>query len=582
MNTAGVIKKTEEFLLEGRGLIKLKPADHLATGGEGSVYKPSPDTIIKLYSDPQKMIADGMAAKINQLKKIQHPFIVAPQGLVLKNQVPVGYYMAFESGEALARIFTTAYRTRENFTSKDDLSLVDGMRTVVSTAHSHQATLVDANELNWLVSRKKQLAEPRVIDVDSWALGHWKPTVIMPSIRDWHTKGFNDKSDWFSYAVVTFQIFTGIHPYKGMLHGYKPNEMEARMKANASVFTPGVRLNSAVRDFSTIPGPLLAWYEAVFQQGDRSVPPSAYDTSIKTPRAAMVQRTVVTATSGKLVMDVIYDGVVDKPTRIFSCGVIQLQSGKMINLANGKMFAKTFSSHSEVILTNEGFLVGEITATDQLLFTLVAHDGRCESVDTILRGTELVRYYNRLFVVTGQGLTEVTVKQFAKPVLMTLNTWQVLGNSTQWFEGLGVQDAMGATYLIIPFGEKSSQYVHVPELNGNKVVYGMAGTRCAVLAILEKKTGQYKKYEIVFDKDYTSYKIVVSDMGGLDINMALLPKGVNAEVINDGSLIISVPTTGVHNEVHDAKIDTAFALGHWENRVLAINGSKIWAISLKP
>lgn len=582
MNTAGVIKRTEELLLEGRGIIKLKPADHLATGGEGSVYKPSPDTIVKLYSDPQKMIADGMVAKIAQLKKIQHPFIVAPQGLVLKNQVPVGYYMAFESGEALARIFTTAYRTRENFTNKDDLSLVDGMRTVVSTAHSHQATLVDANELNWLVSRKKKLAEPRVIDVDSWALGHWKPTVIMPSIRDWHTTGFNDKSDWFSFAVVSFQVFTGIHPYKGMLNGYKPNEMEARMKANASVFTPGVRLNSAVRDFSMIPAPLLAWYESVFQQGNRSVPPSPYDTSIKTPHAAMVQRTVVTATSGKLTMDVIYDGILDKPVKTFSCGVALLQSGKMVNFSNGKVFAKIFSPRSEVILTNEGFLVGELTPNDELLFTLVSRDGGCESIETIMRGTGLVRYYNRLFIVTQQGLTEVTVKQFAKPMLITLNTWQVLGNSTEWFEGVGVQDAMGTTYLVVPFGEKSCQYVHIPELDTNKVVYGVSGNRCVILSVLEKKTGQYKKYELIFDGDYTNYTISVSDMVNPDLNIALLPKGVNAELVTDGSLIISVPSTGVRNEVSDAKIDTLYMLSNWENRVVAINGSKVWAISLKP
>lgn len=582
MNTAGIIKKTEELLLEGRGIIKLKPSDHLATGGEGSVYKPSPDTIIKLYSDPQKMIADGMAAKINQLKQIRHPFIVAPQGLVFKNQVPVGYYMAFESGEALARVFTTAYRTREQFTGKDDLSLVDGMRTVITTAHGHHAILVDANELNWLVSRKNKHAEPRVIDVDSWSLGHWKPTVIMPSIRDWHTQGFNEQSDWFSFAVVSFQVFTGIHPYKGVLNGYKPNEMERRMKDNASVFTPGVRLNSAVRDFGTIPAPLLAWYESVFQQGVRTTPPSPYDISNKTPRAAMVQRTVVTATSGRLVMDVLYNGVLDKPIKVFTCGVVQLQSGTLINLANGKKFAQVFPLHTEVIQTDEGFLVASIATDGVLSFSLVGNDGGCTLVESVIRGTEIVRYYNRMFVVTHQGLTEVSVKQFAKPLLVTKNTWQVLGNSTVWFDGIGVQDAMGTTYLVAPFSETSCQYVHVPELDSNRVVAATAGVRSAVLVVLERKTGQYKKYEMVFNKDYTNYQITVDDISSPDVNMTPLPKGVTAEIVNDGSLIISVPTTGVRNEVLDAKIDTSFILHHWDNRVVGIHDGKVWAISLRP
>jgi hypothetical protein len=184
-------------------------------------------------------------------------------------------------------------------------------------------------------------------------------------------------------------------------------------------------------------------------------------------------------------------------------------------------------------------------------------------------------------VVTHSGLTEVTVKRFAKPILVTRTTWQVLGNATSWFDGMGVQDAMGATYLIIPFGESACQYVHVPELDGNRVINAYAGVRCAVLAVLEKKTGQYKKYEITFDKDYVGYSIIVSDMVDLDINIALLPKGVNAEIVSDGSLVISVPTTGVRNEVLDAKIGTLHQMTYWENRVLAIQGSKIWSVSLK-
>lgn len=582
MDSTGIIKKTQDVELEGRGVLTLRPADHLATGGEGSVYKPSSDTIIKLYADPQKMVRDGMTAKIGLLKKIVHPFVVGPRGLVFKNQVPIGYWMSFEPGEPLARVFTSAYRTRENFTDKDDLSLVDGMRTVVTIAHGKGATLVDANELNWLVSRKKKLAEPRIIDVDSWAIGHWKPTVIMPSIRDWHMAGFNDQSDWFSFAVVSFQVFTGVHPYKGSLNGYKPNDMEQRMKDNKSVFTPGVRLNSAVRDFGKIPSPLLAWYESVFQQGDRSIPPSPYDTSIKAPKAAMVQRTVVTATSGRLVMDVLFDGVSDVPVQVYTCGVARLRSGKMVNLANGRMFANTFSVRAEVIQTDEGFLIGEVTSDGLLKFTLASKDGLCEPVDTILRSTEIVRQYNRMFVVTPQGLTEVSVRQFARPVLVTGNTWQVLTTSTRWFDGLGVQDAMGAVYVVIPFAETACQYVRIPELDGKRVVQAIAGNRSAVLVVLESKTGQYKKYSLVFDKDYTSHQVVIEDLTSPDLNVTLLPKGVTAEVPGDGSLLITVPTSGVRNDVSDAKIDTTFELSHWDNRVVGIQGSKVWAISLKP
>lgn len=577
-----IITKNQEITLENRGILILKPADHVATGGEGSVYKPSNDTIIKIYSDPQKMQKDGMAAKIGLLKKIQHQFIVAPKGLVYKNQHPIGYYMKFEEGIPLARVFTTAYQQRENFTNKDSLSLVDGMKTVVETAHKHNAILVDANELNWLVSRKTKLAEPRVIDVDSWAISNWKPSVIMPSIRDWHTHGFNEQSDWFSFAVVSFQVFTGIHPYKGMLVGYKPNDIEERMKKNLSVFTQGVRLNAAVRDISKIPGPLLDWYESVFQNGTRVQPPSPYNTTNKTPKAAIVQKTISTTSSGLLVLDVIFDGKNDIPVQVYSCGVVRFRSGKMVNLTNGKFFNKMFEEQSEVVSTQWGYLVGEINKEKELSFSLVSNDGHVKNLPNILRGTKLVRMFNRLFVVTAQRLSEVTVKKFSEPLLVVQNTWQVLGQSTNWFNGVGVQDAMGASYLIVPFDENACQYVRTPNLDGKRVINAIAGNRYVALAVLEPKTGLYKKYEFVFNKDYTDFQCTITDISTPDLNIAVLPKGVCTTLVDDGKLQIKVPINGVENHVNDTKIDSSFVLYNWENRVLAITGSKVWSVSLKP
>lgn len=580
MNNA-IITKNQEITLENRCSLILKPSDHVATGGEGSVYKPSSDTIIKIYSDTKKMQKDGMAAKIGLLKKIQHQFIVAPKGLVYKNQQPIGYYMKFEEGVPLARVFTTAYQQRENFTNKDNLNLVDGMKTVVETAHKHSAVLVDANELNWLVSRKGKYAEPRVIDVDSWAISNWKPSVIMPSIRDWHTHGFNEQSDWFSFAVVSFQVFTGIHPYKGMLNGFKPNDIEERMKKNLSVFAPNVRLNAAVRDISKIPGPLLNWYESVFQNGLRVQPPSPYDVTNKTPKAAVIQKAITTP-SGLLIMDVLFDSINDIPVQVYPCGVARLRSGKIVNLNNKKFFNKSFSDECEVVSTEWGYLVAEIDKVQGLVFSLVSNDGQVTALPSILKSNKLVRMFNRLFVVTPQGLSEVIVKKFSDPLLVVQKTWQVLGQSTNWFNGVGVQDAMGAMYLIAPFDESACQYVRTPNLDGKRVINAISGNRYVALVVLETKTGLYKKYEFVFNKEYTEYQCTIVDISTPDLNIAVLPKGVCATFVDDGRLQIKVPISGIENHINDTKIDNSFVLYNWENRVLAITGSKIWSVSLKP
>ncbi len=218
----------------------------------------------------------------------------------------------------------------------------------------------------------------------------------------------------------------------------------------------------------------------------------------------------------------------------------------------------------------------------ELSFSLVSNDGHVKNLPNILRGTKLVRMFNRLFVVTAQRLSEVTVKKFSEPLLVVQNTWQVLGQSTNWFNGIGVQDAMGASYLIVPFDENACQYVRTPNLDGKRVINAIAGNRYVALAVLEPKTGLYKKYEFVFNKDYTDFQCTITDISTPDLNIAVLPKGVCTTLVDDGKLQIKVPINGVENHVNDTKIDSSFVLYNWENRVLAITGSKVWSVSLKP
>ena len=207
--------------LAGKGKITLRQTNYVTTGGEASIYRKG-DTIIKIFTDPQKMSADRMAEKVGILSGFKHQFIINPQGIVEdEKHTPIGYFMGFAEGEPMSRVFTTDFRRRDSFTDQDAIHLVHNMREVPIFAHAHGAILVDANELNWLMRREAQ-PEPRICDVDSWQIGtRWPARVIMPSIRDHHSNVFDERSDWFSWGIVTFQVFTGIHPYRGRHDGYK-------------------------------------------------------------------------------------------------------------------------------------------------------------------------------------------------------------------------------------------------------------------------------------------------------------------------------------------------------------------------
>jgi hypothetical protein len=568
--------------LVGKGKLTLRQSNYVTTGGEASIYKIG-DTICKIFTDPAKMIADKMTEKVNLLAQFRHPYIVNPLGVIEdERHNPIGYYMGFAEGEALSRVFTTAYRQRENFGDQEAIQLVHAMREVPIFAHSKGAVLVDANELNWLMQRSSA-PEPRIVDVDSWQIGsRWPARVIMPSIRDFHAKAFDEHSDWFSWAVVTFQIFTGIHPYKGRHDDYKPNELERRMKDNVSVFNPDVHLNAAVRDFSVIPGRLLDWYKGVFEVGDRSQPPSPLDRTGTQTAARQIRQTVTT--SGDLIFEVILNNVNDPVVRVYPCGIALLRSGTLMELNRKQRLpvvtfaGKPISPAAEIVQTKSGYLIAE---RDQFAYvdfnTQVAL-----SLGANVYGN--VRSGNRMFAVTDTGLTELNLLEMGKPLLTLGQTWNTMRLSTQWFEGVGVQNSLGAYHLVLPFltqeGKAACGFIRVPELDGISIVNAQAGTRFVSVVGLNQ-TGEYKKFEFTLDRDYQKYSIWIGDADNAELNLAILPSGVCATIVRDGELVIFVPQNGNVRKVADKNINTAMDLATWGDKVVFIHNGGLQWVRLK-
>ena len=571
--------KNLQITLEGKGPITLRPSDHVATGGEGSIYKIG-DSVVKIYTNPDEMRQRDIPSKINLLKNLKHTYIVAPNGLATnpKNE-PVGFYMPYVEGHPLSRVFTNDFYNLQKFTKKHASTLIDRMRETVSFAHQHKATLVDANELNWIVILNKE-PEPRIVDVDSWAISRWPATVIMPSIRDWHSKTFDEKTDWFAWGIVTFQIYTGLHPYKGTLDGFDRGDLEGRMKSNASVFSSGVRFNRAVRDFSCIPGKLLNWYEATFQKGERVLPPSPFDTGISTPRAALIMRTVTTKT-GTLIFEKILETVNDPAIRIFHCGIALLSSGNLIDLNTKRTIATASSLFCEIIKVDKGWVLAD-RENGEFKFKFIEEGSlKTENLSIQINGRRILSYENRLFIVTESGLTEIVYHNLGKPIVSASQTWGVMVNSTKWFNsGVGVQDAMGAMFIVTPFGDKSVATTRVKEIDKIQIVAAKSGNRFVSMIGVDKK-GSYRKFELTFDKEYKTYKIWDGRCDSAELNIAILPKGVCATIIEDGELDIFVPTNGTLNRIEDKNIATDMILANWGDRVMYIQNGNVWGLRVK-
>ncbi len=349
------------------------------------------------------------------------------------------------------------------------------------------------------------------------------------------------------------------------------------MRANLSVFTPGIRLNKAVRDFSLIPGPLLDWYRATFQDGERSVPPSPLASGAPA-RAARISYIAVKA-QGQLIFDKLYEGL-DPALRIFPSGVVLLKSGKLLDLFSQKIIGQAKSSRVEVIRVKDGWLKADFDNKGLCFYYIKQANFQEEEVRLDLEISFLWRAHNRLFAINSQGLVELVFKNLGRPFLAIGKNWRVMSNSTRWFAGVGVEDAMGAKYLLVPFSESACAMIRTPELDNLEVINAQAGERFVSVIGLDKK-GNYQKKEFAFTRDYQSYHFWQGSAENAELNLAILPRGVCATIVQDGELVVFVPFNGAVRKVQDKNISTNMRLFAWDNKVLYIKGGQIWRIRMK-
>src|ERR1051325_1462078 len=242
------------YYIPSKGQLRLGKSECKAQGGEGAVYVKG-SSAYKIYAATSRCITQ---AKMDELSALVQPNIIRPLELIIDNRNrPVGYSMrAVGKAHALCQLFPKAFRQRNNLTPELTLRLVRQLQTGVSHIHNHGILIVALKDINFLGSA--DFKELFFIDVDSYQTPSFPATVLMESVRDRHSKTFSAGSDWFSFAIVSFQMLVGIHPYKGTYAAFQhlpdnATKLDARMRANISVLHRDVSVPAACLPFSVIP-----------------------------------------------------------------------------------------------------------------------------------------------------------------------------------------------------------------------------------------------------------------------------------------------------------------------------------------
>jgi serine/threonine protein kinase len=553
--------------------INLNKNNFIANGGEGSIYVYN-GKAFKIYTDSSKAISQG---KIQELSAITLPNIIKPEEILLstgRNKTPIGYTMKYVTNStSICPVFTKGFKRRNNITPIKVLGLVKKLQEGVQHVHQKNILIVDLNEMNFLTDNK--LSNIYFIDVDSYQTPSYPATALMDSVKDWHANGvWTKESDWFSWGIISFQLFIGIHPYKGK---YPSMNMEERMKSNISVFNKNVSVPKVAESFDTIPQAYRDWYKAVFEDGVRVAPPTDPVTVVHTTMAA---KPIVS--SIKLNITNIWTAT----TQIKS--YYHIGQWNIVTTTDNEVH---FSKSKRINLTSQKDAQYLFLSTDGKLIggTIVGHQIELHDVETNniispkLQCSNAMTYNNHLYIQNQDKILEIEVKSIGSKLLSLLTiVSNTAKNATTMFDGVVLQNMLGTWYATIFPESKRSFQNRLQELDGYRVIDAKYMNR--ILVVIGQKNGKYDRFIYLARPDNYKFSLFnhETNISYHGINFTVLDNGVAVMIDeNEDILVFTSQQLNTFKKIKDPIISGDMALYNNGTEILFCCDTSLKKVSMK-
>lgn len=532
--------------------VTLTQSNFVAKGGEGQIFKKD-NTAFKIYEDLTKMIPP---AKIGELKELDHPSITNPKEIIQNSKKQyIGFTMDWLGDDmvALCKLFTNNFRTVENIDNTQIIELVENIKKTTQFIHSKNCLIVDGNELNYLV--EKDYVTPHFIDVNSWKTKSFPATAIMPSVRDWRSNSFTIMTDWFSFAIVSFQLFVGVHPFKGNHPRYKKHDFVNRVKDCISVFNGQVSLPPTVRDFNLIPSSYKDWYYKLFEQGERIPPPVLPGTAEK---VQVVIQVIKSTNSFDIELIKEYDGVITYYNS--NNNIVRTQDKIYLNKTDYKV-----SPGVEVLHTFIGNVPILCKVEDNLLKLKCLTSGYTIK-NIVLAGNDMMILDNILYLKNDNKLIEIDFKLFSTNIVPVIkNTWSVEPLSSKLFSNIVYQSVLGKAHFCIPLpnvnGSSSFIILPIKELDDHKVIEAKYENK--VCMVITNKNNEYHRFVFIFNDSLNSYSCrEINSIDYQPLNFTVLDNGVCVSITEENNVEIFLNRVDKRDikSIQDPDIDNTMRL----------------------
>lgn len=560
--------------VKGLGEVELGQRNFLSKGGEGSIYAKG-GVAYKIY-DPN--VPPISYAKIQELSVLSLPNIIKPEKLIVDNMgTPVGYTMSLlKNTHPLVQLFTKSFKQRNGITTDSVIKLVRELQEIVSFVHNNGILIVDLNEMNFLSS--SSFNDIYAIDVNSYQTHSFPATVLMPSVKDHHAKLFTESSDWFSWGIVAFQLFIGIHPYKGNHPDFdgipQDTRMVARMKANTSVFNGKTKIPKVCEPLDSIPPTLRDWFRSVFEDGNRAQPPQEYNSVVY-----VVTR--VKTKSG--------DAFDIKPLGTFNSDILGFCTSSGTNVVStqssihvgNREYPFSHNNYSVVFTNIKNLPIAAYIVDDKLhIFDIInSRELNISSTCAALTISE-----NRLYIQNGTDVVEVSFSEIGNNIIPSVKiVGKVLDlpEATKVYDGVIIQNLLGRYVASIFPKHSTCIQVSIPELDGYKVIE--AKYENSVLVIIAYIGGVYDRFVLRLGGDYQYDIRKVENISYSGINMTVSDAGI-AVLINEQEQVEAFSNrkdSGSVKIIEDGAIGSDMKLFHDGSKILFSHGNELFQLSSK-
>lgn len=562
---------------KGGKAVTLNSGDFLARGGGGEIYVQG-NTVYKVCHNGQM----PQPQKLQELAVLDRPNIIRPLDEFVADDGRDGYTMTYVNNPVpLTQLVTVTYRNRNKITPDTMLKLVRKHQEGIQFVHSKGVLIVDLNELNFLTDSQYQ--EVYFIDVDAYQTRSFPAQVIMDTIRDRQVtkrdaKGnliWTELSDWYSFAIVSFMMFVGMHPYKGRHPQH--SDMDSLMRHNLSILNPAVKFpKPACLPFDVIPDTYKAWYKAVLEEGKR-VPPPADLVQVIT----LVTPTVKTVSGSNT--------FVTRPVHTYPNDILEYLYTPSCEVVVTVEY-EAFVNRQPVASPAHPYVVGFVPNNGPVAAYVEAgkvhlQDLTTGAVSVVANGEEVMATQGRVYVKNRTQMFEVQFANVGGRLMATpQKICDVADKATQVFEGVVVQSLFDAYNITVFPDAKQCRQFQVRELDGYRIVDAKYEKRVLMLVAVDAKTGRYDRFIFRFGRDWAGYDVrVISDIPNMGVNFTVLNNHKVVTITEDGKLEICFSDRGnaAVKAIEDPVIEPDMLLASRDDEVLFSKGRTLYTITAR-